>query len=176
MAAIGFVGLGNMGGPMAANLIKAGHKLRVLRPVAARDRETRRGWRRGSTFRDRRGEGGRRRHHHASRWTPCPRHLSWPAGTDRIRATRLPSHRLLDHRRGDGPRSQRRCRSGWPRHARRSGLGGVGGAQARDAHFHGRRKRERVQTRRTDPILHGQGRDPRREGRATGRPRRFATT
>ena len=30
MAAIGFVGLGNMGGPMAANLIKAGHKLRVF--------------------------------------------------------------------------------------------------------------------------------------------------
>ncbi len=30
MAAIAFVGLGNMGGPMAANLIKAGHKLRVL--------------------------------------------------------------------------------------------------------------------------------------------------
>ncbi len=30
MATIGFVGLGNMGGPMAANLIKAGHKLRVF--------------------------------------------------------------------------------------------------------------------------------------------------
>jgi len=39
MAAIGFVGLGNMGGPMAANLIKAGHKLRVLdlsRPAVAK--------------------------------------------------------------------------------------------------------------------------------------------
>jgi 3-hydroxyisobutyrate dehydrogenase len=30
MVDIGFVGLGNMGGPMAANLIKAGHKLRVF--------------------------------------------------------------------------------------------------------------------------------------------------
>jgi len=30
MAAIGFIGLGNMGGPMAANLVKAGHKLRVF--------------------------------------------------------------------------------------------------------------------------------------------------
>jgi 3-hydroxyisobutyrate dehydrogenase len=30
MAAIGFVGLGNMGGPMAANLLKAGHKLQVF--------------------------------------------------------------------------------------------------------------------------------------------------
>ncbi len=30
MAAIGFIGLGNMGGPMAANLIKGGHELRVF--------------------------------------------------------------------------------------------------------------------------------------------------
>src|SRR3954471_6183672 len=30
MATIGFVGLGNMGGPMARNLLKAGHKLRVF--------------------------------------------------------------------------------------------------------------------------------------------------
>jgi 3-hydroxyisobutyrate dehydrogenase len=36
MATIGFVGLGNMGGPMAANLIKAGHHLQVfdLSPAA----------------------------------------------------------------------------------------------------------------------------------------------
>ena len=30
MAEIGFIGLGNMGGPMAANLIHAGHKLKVF--------------------------------------------------------------------------------------------------------------------------------------------------
>jgi 3-hydroxyisobutyrate dehydrogenase len=30
MATIGFIGLGNMGGPMAANLVKAGHALRVF--------------------------------------------------------------------------------------------------------------------------------------------------
>jgi 3-hydroxyisobutyrate dehydrogenase len=30
MADIGFIGLGNMGGPMAANLIKAGHSLKVF--------------------------------------------------------------------------------------------------------------------------------------------------
>lgn len=30
MARIGFVGLGNMGGPMAANLVKAGHEVRGL--------------------------------------------------------------------------------------------------------------------------------------------------
>ena len=30
MAEIGFIGLGNMGGPMAANLLKAGHSLKVF--------------------------------------------------------------------------------------------------------------------------------------------------
>tara|TARA_R110000824_G_scaffold399843_1_gene606050 strand:+ start:137022 stop:137912 length:891 start_codon:yes stop_codon:yes gene_type:complete len=30
MAAIGFIGLGNMGGPMARNLVKAGHELKVF--------------------------------------------------------------------------------------------------------------------------------------------------
>src|SRR5579883_1231971 len=35
MAAIGFLGLGNMGGPMAANLIKAGHRLKVFDVSAA---------------------------------------------------------------------------------------------------------------------------------------------
>src|SRR5690349_3490459 len=30
MAAIGFIGLGNMGAPMARNLLKAGHALRVF--------------------------------------------------------------------------------------------------------------------------------------------------
>lgn len=36
MATIGFIGLGNMGGPMAANLVKAGHSLKVfdLAPAA----------------------------------------------------------------------------------------------------------------------------------------------
>jgi 3-hydroxyisobutyrate dehydrogenase len=35
MARIGFLGLGNMGGPMAANLLKAGHTVRGFDPVAA---------------------------------------------------------------------------------------------------------------------------------------------
>ncbi len=39
MARIGFLGLGNMGGPMAANLIKAGHDVAGFDPVpAARER------------------------------------------------------------------------------------------------------------------------------------------
>jgi 3-hydroxyisobutyrate dehydrogenase len=35
MANIGFIGLGNMGGPMAANLIKAGHRVTGYDPVPA---------------------------------------------------------------------------------------------------------------------------------------------
>src|SRR5262244_3251127 len=35
MATIGFIGLGNMGGPMAANLVKAGHKVTAFDLVAA---------------------------------------------------------------------------------------------------------------------------------------------
>src|SRR5262245_37644874 len=35
MASIGFIGLGNMGGPMARNLVKAGHSLKVFDIVAA---------------------------------------------------------------------------------------------------------------------------------------------
>ena len=35
MARIGFIGVGNMGGPMAANLIKAGHQVSVFDLVAA---------------------------------------------------------------------------------------------------------------------------------------------
>src|ERR1700721_648373 len=34
MSNIGFIGLGNMGGPMAANLVKAGHAVRGFDPVA----------------------------------------------------------------------------------------------------------------------------------------------
>src|SRR5262245_2485186 len=36
MATIGFIGLGNMGGPMARNLIKSGHKLRAFDVVKAK--------------------------------------------------------------------------------------------------------------------------------------------
>ena len=36
MATIAFIGLGNMGGPMAANLVKAGHKVVAFDLVEAR--------------------------------------------------------------------------------------------------------------------------------------------
>ena len=43
MANIAFIGLGNIGGPMAANLVKAGHKASLSiwsRPRANRQRPT----------------------------------------------------------------------------------------------------------------------------------------
>ena len=64
MATIGFIGLGNMGAPMAANLVKAGHRVagydinpapRALAAAGGSGRERRRG-----------GEGRRDRHHHAA--------------------------------------------------------------------------------------------------------------
>ena len=66
MANIAFIGLGNMGGPMAANLVKAGHKVIAFDLVEASRAQARA--RRG---RDRRqlgcrGEGRRCRHHHAA--------------------------------------------------------------------------------------------------------------
>ncbi len=35
MTSIAFIGLGNMGGPMAANLVKAGHEVRAFDLVQA---------------------------------------------------------------------------------------------------------------------------------------------
>ncbi len=45
MARIAFIGLGNMGGPMAANLVKAGHEVTgfdLAAPVLKAAEETRR--------------------------------------------------------------------------------------------------------------------------------------
>jgi 3-hydroxyisobutyrate dehydrogenase len=42
MTSIAFIGLGNMGGPMAANLVKAGHKVTGFDLVEASARRRRR--------------------------------------------------------------------------------------------------------------------------------------
>ena len=55
---IGFIGLGNMGGPMAANLVKAGHQRRRLRPRASAALDGfAKAARRGRDDRRRRGRG-----------------------------------------------------------------------------------------------------------------------
>ena len=49
MTTIAFLGLGNMGGPMAANLVAAGHTVRGFDPVPALKRPQRQGRHRCST-------------------------------------------------------------------------------------------------------------------------------
>ena len=80
MASIAFIGLGNMGGPMAANLVKAGHKVIAfdLVEALARAGQGRRGWDRRQLRG--RGEGRRRRHHHAAGGQACA------VGLDRSRS------------------------------------------------------------------------------------------
>ena len=97
MAKIAFIGLGNMGGPMAANLVKAGHRGRRLRS-------------RRDAARGRRGD--RRRHRRDSAraavagaeivvtMLPAGRHViaCWGDILPAARRRRA-VHRLLDHRR-----------------------------------------------------------------------------
>ena len=71
MASIAFIGLGNMGGPMAANLVKAGHKVIAFDLVAASRDAGEERWRCDRRQRGRRGEGRRRRHHHAAGRQAC---------------------------------------------------------------------------------------------------------
>ena len=59
MATIAFLGLGNMGGPMAANLVAAGHTVHGIRPCARVEGGRRRQGRQG--LRHRRGGSSRRR-------------------------------------------------------------------------------------------------------------------
>ena len=71
MANIAFIGLGNMGGPMAANLVKAGHKVTAFDLVAAsRDQAKADGAAIAESFGCLR-EGRRRRRHHAARGQAC---------------------------------------------------------------------------------------------------------
>ena len=87
MANIAFIGLGNMGGPMAANLVKAGHKVtRSIWWQASRDQAKAD----GAAIADSavgRGQGRRRRHHHAAGRQACA------LGLDRSRARRSPRAR-----------------------------------------------------------------------------------
>ena len=75
MATIGFIGLGNMGLPMAQNLLKAGHEVqgfdvgKAQMDALAASGGSCRGKRQG------RGERRRSRHHHAAGRTARPRRL-----------------------------------------------------------------------------------------------------
>ncbi|MGY3648839.1 3-hydroxyisobutyrate dehydrogenase-like beta-hydroxyacid dehydrogenase [Bradyrhizobium sp. LM4.3] len=57
MATIAFIGLGNMGGPMAANLVKAGHKVVAFDLARGLAQPGQGRWRRHSRQRGGRSEG-----------------------------------------------------------------------------------------------------------------------
>ena len=68
MAKIGFIGLGNMGLPMAANLVRAGHSVTGFDVVpAAKAAAAQAGIAMVGTARGCRAGGGNR-HHHAAGW------------------------------------------------------------------------------------------------------------
>ena len=100
---IGFIGLGNMGGPMAANLVKAGHEVIGFdRPDVAIDGVAMAGERRRGRQRGRRG------HHDAAQWRHPAR--SGRRGDPGHVQGRGPD-RLFDRGRGQRPRGRRPGRS-----------------------------------------------------------------
>jgi hypothetical protein len=100
MATIGFIGLGNMGAPMAANLVKAGHRVTGydLNPAALQALTAA-----GGTLAER--VAGRCRHHHAAGRRACARGLAAPGRPDRGGGERpAAADRLLHHRCGQRSR------------------------------------------------------------------------
>ena len=134
MATIGFIGLGNMGLPMAQNLIKAGHT-RCSGSDVSKAQMDAAGRRRAAVLRQasRRAAARRRRRHHdaAGRAARERRSISAPTVFLSHAKPRHAADRFLDHRRRD----RARCR-GRRREAKGLSMldapvsGGVGGAQA----------------------------------------------
>ena len=71
MATIAFIGLGNMGGPMAANLVKAGHQVIAFDLVEASRQSGEERWGRDRRQRRGRGQGRRCGDHHAAGRQAC---------------------------------------------------------------------------------------------------------
>ena len=74
MATIGFIGLGNMGLPMAQNLLKAGHAVAGFDVTHGAAAALAAGGAGGDQH-PRRSRGADDRDHHAARGAPCPRGL-----------------------------------------------------------------------------------------------------
>ena len=102
MATIGFIGLGNMGGPMARNLVSAGHRSPGVRHRAGGSRARRRLRCRTGDRCGRRGAMRRGLYHDAAGRRTDARGLPGRRRSDRKRITGYASDRLLDDRRGDG--------------------------------------------------------------------------
>ena len=110
MGTIGFIGLGNMGLPMAQNLLKVGHVVSGFDVNVKRSRVARGERRQGNELiacaQRRRGRGQNAAGGRA-RAAALSRRGRRAGGGEPER-----SDRLLDHRRGDGARRGARARSG----------------------------------------------------------------
>ena len=177
MARIGFIGLGNMGLPMAQNLIKAGHQVEGVDVGHAATDKLRAAGGAVAETREDRGRARRCGHHDAARRPACARGLSRTERHHRERQCRHAADRLLDHRCGDRARVSRRPR-------RRKGLlmldapvsGGVGGATAGTLTFMVGGSERAFERALSILQADGQDRSCTPAAPATGRRRRSATT
>jgi hypothetical protein len=161
---IAFIGLGNMGGGMAANLVKAGHEVSAfdLSPEAlARAKAS------GCAAFAHRAEAVEGVDAVVS-MLPNGK-PSWTRLWMRMCIGKAPAGRaaarLLDHRCGHRARGWRRPQRPGYAMVDAPVSGGIAAANARHADLHGRRHRRCLRAGRTDPCRNGQGRDPRRNQR-----------
>ena len=166
MSKIAFLGLGNMGGPMAANLVKAGHSVvgfdlvEAAKTAAAASGVTIAANAREAVSRGRRGR------HHAAGGTPCAR---GSRGSPARRAEGRARHRLFDHRRRQRQARSRSRRGGRRAHPRRAGVGRRRRRDRRDPHLHVRRLGRGFRPGEADSRGDGQAHRPlRRAGRGPG--------
>ena len=155
MAAIGFIGLGNMGGPMAANLVKAGHRVTGfdLVPSAAAALAAKGGS--AATSAVAAAVAGEI----VITMLPAgPQVRSVYLGPDGVLAPARKDALLIDCSTIDVETARRssRCGGSRVRHARRAGLGRGGRRGGGDAHLHGRRRA--AVFARAQPILAAMGR------------------
>jgi len=144
MANVAFIGLGNMGGPMAANLVKAGQKVTGFDLVEASRNQAKAD---GAGIADSAASAvtgaevvitmlpaGK---HVLSVWSEIlPRDGRW-----------IVDHRLLDHRRRKREASPRACGETWHCFGRCAGVRWHRWRQGRDADLYGGRRRQGVRSR-----------------------------
>ena len=165
MANIAFIGLGNMGGPMAANLVKAGHKVVAFDLVEASRNQAKAD---GAAIADS-AVAAVKGAEVVITMLPAGKHVLsvWTEVLPSM-AKGSADHRLLDHRRrkrGAGP-----CAGGetWHRLGRCAGVRRHRRRQGRDADLHGRRRGQGVRRSQAGAGKDGQ------EDRALRRRRRRA--
>ena len=173
MANIAFIGLGNMGGPMAANLVKAGHKVTAFDLVAAsRDQakadgaaiaETSVASVKGADVVVTMLPAGK---HVLSVWNEIIPAMS--KGTLIIDCSTID---VESAKQAHAVAAKQRRAFG-----RRPGVGRNRRRQGRDAHLHVRRRRQGLCGGKTGAGEHGQEARALRRARARGRPPRSATT